>query len=431
MGLLPDIADGVGVDIPSGGHLISAYALGVVVGAPVIAALGARLPRRGLLVGLMAAFLIGNALTAARPRLRDPPRRPLPQRPAARRVLRGRLAGRRLAGRARTCAAARSARCCSGWPPPCSPASPPRPGWVSNWAGGRRTGRSPCWPRSPSPRCSPSSRRRPAGPRPPILGELGALRRPQVILTLLVGIVGFGGMFALYSYIAPLSTEVAELSRGTVPLVLLVVRRRRHRRDGAGRPAGRLGPVPLPRRLARGALRPARPRRADLPWAPALFVGVFLVSIAASALAVLPADAADGDGGGGADARRLAQPLVAQPGQRAGRLARGLVIAAGLGYQAPAAVGAALAVAGLIPLAASAVVRRRTLRASAHVPAGQAAWCSATGCPPPDPVATLQRGCNVAAPRARAPEPPVASVNPGVPCFWRRNRGSVLHVLLR
>jgi MFS family permease len=60
MGVLPDIAEGVGVDIPSAGHVISAYALGVVVGAPVIAALSARLPRRALLVGLMGAFLIGN-----------------------------------------------------------------------------------------------------------------------------------------------------------------------------------------------------------------------------------------------------------------------------------------------------------------------------------------------------------------------------------
>src|SRR4051794_23579654 len=67
MGLLPDIADGVDVSIPSAGHLISAYAIGVVVGAPVIAALGSRLPRRGLLVGLMLAFLVGNGLTAIAP----------------------------------------------------------------------------------------------------------------------------------------------------------------------------------------------------------------------------------------------------------------------------------------------------------------------------------------------------------------------------
>jgi DHA1 family inner membrane transport protein len=67
MGVLPDIADGVGVDIPSAGHVISVYALGVVVGAPVIAALSARLPRRALLVGLMGAFLVGNLLTAMAP----------------------------------------------------------------------------------------------------------------------------------------------------------------------------------------------------------------------------------------------------------------------------------------------------------------------------------------------------------------------------
>src|SRR5215218_8807586 len=64
MGLLPQIADGVDVSIPTAGHLISAYAVGVVVGAPVLAFLGARLPRRGLLLALMAAYAGGNALSA-------------------------------------------------------------------------------------------------------------------------------------------------------------------------------------------------------------------------------------------------------------------------------------------------------------------------------------------------------------------------------
>src|SRR5215217_1086982 len=67
MGLLPDIADGVRVDIPAAGGVISAYALGVVVGAPVIAALATRLPRRAVVTGLMAAFLLGNALSAVAP----------------------------------------------------------------------------------------------------------------------------------------------------------------------------------------------------------------------------------------------------------------------------------------------------------------------------------------------------------------------------
>src|SRR3954462_5261850 len=64
MGLLPQVSDGVEVSIPTGGHVISAYAVGVVVGAPVLAFLGARLPRRGLLVALMAAFAVGNGLSA-------------------------------------------------------------------------------------------------------------------------------------------------------------------------------------------------------------------------------------------------------------------------------------------------------------------------------------------------------------------------------
>ena len=64
MGLLPQVAEGVDVSIPTAGHLISAYALGVVIGAPVLAFLGARLPRRGLLVALMAAYAGANALSA-------------------------------------------------------------------------------------------------------------------------------------------------------------------------------------------------------------------------------------------------------------------------------------------------------------------------------------------------------------------------------
>ena len=64
MGLLPQLASGVGVSIPTAGHVISAYAVGVVVGAPLIAVFGARLPRRELLIGLMAVFLVGNAASA-------------------------------------------------------------------------------------------------------------------------------------------------------------------------------------------------------------------------------------------------------------------------------------------------------------------------------------------------------------------------------
>ena len=67
MSILPDFAAGLGVDEPTAGHAISAYAAGVVVGAPVLAAFGARLPRWILLIGLMAMFAVGNGLSALSP----------------------------------------------------------------------------------------------------------------------------------------------------------------------------------------------------------------------------------------------------------------------------------------------------------------------------------------------------------------------------
>lgn len=67
MSILPDFAAGLGVDAPTAGHVISAYAAGVVVGAPILAVLGARLPRWHLLIGFMALFAVGNVLSALAP----------------------------------------------------------------------------------------------------------------------------------------------------------------------------------------------------------------------------------------------------------------------------------------------------------------------------------------------------------------------------
>jgi MFS transporter, DHA1 family, inner membrane transport protein len=366
MGVLPDIAADVGVNIPTAGHLISAYALGVVVGAPVIAALGARLPRRTLLVGLMAAFLVGNLLTVVAPGYRTlMVARFLSGLPhgayfGVASLVAASLVAPRLQGRAvSSVLLGLSAAMLTGVP-------------AATWLGQQLGWRSAYWtvvvlaaltvgavlavvPSSPG--------RREATVR----GELGALRRPQVILALVVGVVGFGGMFALYSYIAPVVTDVAGLSRGTVPVVLLVY--------GAG---GFIGTA-LGGRLADLALFPALV--ASLvslgvllalvalvsPWAPGLFGGVFLVSAAASSLAVclqmrLMETAGDAQMLGAAlnhSSLNLANALGAWLG--------GLVIAGGLGYRAPSVVGAGLAVAGLIPLAVSAVLRRREQRA--RVPA--------------------------------------------------------------
>ncbi|MGL3606522.1 MFS transporter [Rhizobium sp. G187] len=64
MGLLPEVASTYGVSVPDAGHVISAYALGVVIGAPIIAALAAKLPRRTLLLALMGVFAAGNLASA-------------------------------------------------------------------------------------------------------------------------------------------------------------------------------------------------------------------------------------------------------------------------------------------------------------------------------------------------------------------------------
>ena len=64
MGMLPLIAGDLGVSIPAAGLVVSAYALGVLVGAPLMTLASARIPRRRLLVGLMAIFTLGNLLAA-------------------------------------------------------------------------------------------------------------------------------------------------------------------------------------------------------------------------------------------------------------------------------------------------------------------------------------------------------------------------------
>ncbi|WP_300619265.1 MFS transporter [Dokdonella sp.] len=67
MGLMPEMVKAFGVTEPQVGHVISAYALGVVVGAPLLAILGGRLPRRSLLLWLMGFYALGNLASAAAP----------------------------------------------------------------------------------------------------------------------------------------------------------------------------------------------------------------------------------------------------------------------------------------------------------------------------------------------------------------------------
>ncbi|MDQ0781758.1 MFS transporter [Chryseobacterium sp. W4I1] len=67
VGLLPTVAGDLGISIPSAGLLVSLYAIGVAIGAPVLTALTGKIPRKTLLVSIMILFVIGNGLASIAP----------------------------------------------------------------------------------------------------------------------------------------------------------------------------------------------------------------------------------------------------------------------------------------------------------------------------------------------------------------------------
>lgn len=66
-GILPQVAEGLDVSIPTAGYLVSAYALGIAIGGPLLTIATARISRRALLVGLAIAFTAGQAACALAP----------------------------------------------------------------------------------------------------------------------------------------------------------------------------------------------------------------------------------------------------------------------------------------------------------------------------------------------------------------------------
>ena len=358
MGLLPDIAAGVGVDIPSAGHTISAYAAGVVVGAPLLAVLGATWPRKMLLVGLMAAFTVGNVLSAAAP---DYPTL------VAARFLAGLphgaffgvaalvavdLAVRGQAGRA-------VGRVMLGIPIANVLGVP-----GATWLGQALGWRAAYWlvtvlgvativliayavPHLPRDRSRT------------VRNELSALTSLQVWLTLGVGAVGVGGMFAMYSYIAPTVTDVTGLPASAVPLFLLVF----GLSGLAGNlVAGRMGDWSVIRSVVIGVAGLGVSLAlfaVAAPYAVPALVVLAMTSVLASVLVInlqlrlmqVAGTAQTLAAAGNHAALNLANALGAWVG--------GLVIAAGYGYTAPSLVGAGLAVVGLGILAVSVLVHRR------------------------------------------------------------------------
>ena len=216
MGLLPDVAGDIGVSIPLAGHVISAYALGVVVGAPVIAVLAARLPRRMLLLALMTAFAAGNFASALASDygwlvvLRFLTGLPhgayfgvasLVAADMAQPNQRARAVGRVMLGL--TVATLLGV--------PLATSFGQTLGWRAAFAAVGAIGSLAIlliWRFIPAVSADAD-----ASP----LRELGALRRLQVWLTLGIGAIGSGGMFAVYSYITPMLVDVAGIRESIVP----------------------------------------------------------------------------------------------------------------------------------------------------------------------------------------------------------------------
>lgn len=358
MGLLPQIADGVDVSIPEAGHLISAYALGVVVGAPLLAALGARLPRRGLLVGLIAAFGLMNLLTATMShygllflvRFLDG----LPH---------GAYFGVAALTAASMVPADRRGRALAlvmmGIPVanvlgvPAATILGQQLGWRSAFAAvGVLSALTvvlilafvPSTPGDPAA----SSRR-----------ELSALRHPQLWYAVGASGIGFGGLFALVSYIAPLTTEVGGLGEASVAVFLLVI--------GLGMVvgnmvAGRLVDWSVERSLRIGSVGLAASLLGYFVLAPlgwwalaAGFATTVLGSVLALGFQVRLIDAAEHAQTLGAALSHASLNI----GNSLGAFLGGTVIAAGWGYRSPLLVGVGLALAGLVVLVLARRAERR------------------------------------------------------------------------
>jgi MFS transporter, DHA1 family, inner membrane transport protein len=358
MGLLPDIAAGLNITEPTAGHLISAYALGVVIGAPLIAALTARVPRKALLLSLMVVFTLGNLATVLAPTYGSL----LVARFAAG-VPHGAYFGIAALVAAKLMGPGNRAKAVAHVMTGLTVATVigvPIASWLGQALGWRvafglvvvigAVTLTAIWVWLPAIGATHAS-----SP----LTELGALKRPQVWLALAVGMVGFGGMFAVYTYVATTLTDVAGMSRGWVPLALMVF--------GAGMVVGNI----VGGRLADwSVIRSLYLVLTALGVMLAVFVAashnpftalVLLFGIGASGAAIGPAlqtrlmDVA-------ADAQTLAAALnhsALNIANASGAWIGGLVIAAGFGYTAPAAAGAVLAGAGVLILTVSVVLQRK------------------------------------------------------------------------
>ncbi|MHA7271111.1 MFS transporter [Arthrobacter sp. HLT1-20] len=219
MGLLPNVAEGVGVSVPEAGHVISAYALGVVVGAPLLVAIGAKMPRKALALGLMALFTVGNLLSVF---AQDYTTLLITRFIAG--LPHGAFFGVAAVLAASLVAPTKRGRAISMVMMGLSVANVlgvPLATFVGQQFGWRwlfvMVGAIGVITMICMAIFVPHQK---AHPDASLRRELSALRRGQVWLTLLVGVVGFGGFFAVYTYVANTMTDVAGFASDFLPVIV-------------------------------------------------------------------------------------------------------------------------------------------------------------------------------------------------------------------
>ncbi|MFF8843511.1 MFS transporter [Streptomyces sp. NPDC015127] len=369
MGLLPEVAVDFGVTIPTAGLLVTGYALGVVLGAPLMTALGTRVSRKRMLMVLMGLFIAGNLLSAVAPSFS---------------VM---LAGRVVASLAHGAFFGIGSVVAAELVAPEKKAGAiammftgltvanvvgvPLGTFIGQTAGWRATffivaalgvlglaGVAKLVPEMPKPQ----------GVR--LRHELAAFKNAQVLLAMAMTVLGFGGVFAAITYITPMMTEVAGFADSSVTWLLVLF--------GAGMVGGNL----IGGRYADRHLMPLLyVTLTALALVLALFTvtahhkvlaAVSIVLIGALGFATVPPlqkrvlDHAHG-------APTLASAVNIGAFNLGNALAAwlgGIVIAAGMGLTAPNWVGAALAASALVLAFVSAALERRDKDADQEAGAG-------------------------------------------------------------
>lgn len=350
MGLLPYFAADLALTEPQAGHVISAYALGVVVGAPVTAMLGARLPRRRYLAALMAFYGLVNLLAAFMPGLASL---------VGVRFLAGLPhggflgvamlyaadalpAGQRARGAARVLLGLTIANIFGV----------PLAGWMGQSIGWRWGFALPgviallsAWLiLRVAPRVGGNPNARP-------WDELAALRNPRVLWVLAVGAIGFGGLFAVYAFLTAAILATTDAPGYVIPLTLAAF--------GVGGTLGTWGAGRLTEIMGidRAAFASLAAMAATQGFAalvvgswPLMVLSSFL--IAAGAGLVIPLQTRLMDVAGSAQNMAAAMNHAAFNAANAlGPFLAGLALAAGWGWRAPGLVGVALTAAGAVVLA--------------------------------------------------------------------------------